>query len=150
MLMVLDNNIRGGISSVMGDRYVKSDENKKIWHYDANNVHGWAMDGSLPYDEFEFVKNVKLENLLKTEEDYDIGYSIEIDLQFPDEIKEKRKYFQFCPESKTKPQDKLSDYMSEMKPRNYTQNKELICDCTDKKFFNVIKARWFFVLDTEW
>ena len=30
MILLLENNIRGGISSVMGDRYVKSDENKKI------------------------------------------------------------------------------------------------------------------------
>ena len=30
MILLLENNIRGGISSVMGDRYIKSDENKKI------------------------------------------------------------------------------------------------------------------------
>ena len=29
LLLTLENKIRGGISSVMGDRYVKSDENKK-------------------------------------------------------------------------------------------------------------------------
>ena len=27
MVFLLENNIRGGISSVMGDRYIKSDEN---------------------------------------------------------------------------------------------------------------------------
>ena len=30
MILLIENNIRGGISSVMGDRYIKSDENKKI------------------------------------------------------------------------------------------------------------------------
>ena len=30
MILLLENNIRGGISSVMGDRYIKSNENKKI------------------------------------------------------------------------------------------------------------------------
>ena len=30
LILLIENNIRGGISSVMGDRYVKSDENKKI------------------------------------------------------------------------------------------------------------------------
>ena len=29
LILTLENNIRGGISSVMGDRYVKLDENKK-------------------------------------------------------------------------------------------------------------------------
>ena len=33
LILVIENNIRGGISSVMGDRYVKSDEKKSyyIW-----------------------------------------------------------------------------------------------------------------------
>ena len=30
MILLLENNIRGGISSIMGDRYVKSDEKKDI------------------------------------------------------------------------------------------------------------------------
>ena len=30
LILLIENSIRGGISSVMGDRYVKSDENKKI------------------------------------------------------------------------------------------------------------------------
>ena len=30
MILFLEKNIRGGVSSVMGDRYVESGENKKI------------------------------------------------------------------------------------------------------------------------
>ena len=37
MILLLENDIRAGISSVMGDRYVISDENKKILFIDANN-----------------------------------------------------------------------------------------------------------------
>ena len=37
--LTLKNIICGGISSVMGDRYVKSDENKKILHKDATNLY---------------------------------------------------------------------------------------------------------------
>ena len=29
MILLLENNIRGGVSSIMGSRYVKSDEDKK-------------------------------------------------------------------------------------------------------------------------
>ena len=32
MILLIENNIRGGISSVMGDRYVKSDENIKRFY----------------------------------------------------------------------------------------------------------------------
>ena len=30
LILLIENDIRGGISSIMGDRYVKSNENKKI------------------------------------------------------------------------------------------------------------------------
>ena len=40
MVLLLDNNKRGGISAVMGDRYIKLDENKKFLYKDANNLYG--------------------------------------------------------------------------------------------------------------
>ena len=42
-LLFQENNIVGGISSVMRDRYVQSDENKKILYIDLKNLYGWAM-----------------------------------------------------------------------------------------------------------
>ena len=50
MILLLENNIRGGISSVMSDRYVKSDDNKKTLYIDANSLYGLAMSKYLPYD----------------------------------------------------------------------------------------------------
>ena len=94
MILLVENNIRGGISSVMGDRYVKSDENKKIIYADANNLYGHFMSQSLPYDEIKFDTNVKLEDILNTPDDSDIGYFIEVDLNYPDNIKEKK--FSIC------------------------------------------------------
>ena len=52
-ILTLENNIRDGISSVMGDRYVKSDENKKIIYMDATNLYGHSMRQLLPYDKIE-------------------------------------------------------------------------------------------------
>ena len=40
LILTLENNTRGGIGSIMGDRYVKSDDNKKILFFDANNLIG--------------------------------------------------------------------------------------------------------------
>ena len=53
LLLLLENNIRGGISSVMGDRHVQSDENKQILYIDANILYGWAMSQYLPTGEFK-------------------------------------------------------------------------------------------------
>ena len=38
LILLLENNIRGDISSVMGDRYVKLNDNKKILYMDATNL----------------------------------------------------------------------------------------------------------------
>ena len=67
---------------------------------DANNLYGHSMSQPLPYDEIKFDKNVKLEDILKTPDDSDIGYFIEVDLTYPDDTKEKTKISPFVPENK--------------------------------------------------
>ena len=100
MMLLLENNTRGGISSVMGDRYIKSDDNKKILYIDANNLYGHSMSQYLPYDEIKFDNTVKLEDILNTRDDNDFGYFIEVDIKYPDNIKQKTKNFPFAPENK--------------------------------------------------
>ena len=139
LILLIENNIRGGISSVMGDRYVKSDENKKISYIDATNLYGHSMSQMLPYDEIEMWHGDPdkywnwLEEILNTPDDSDIGYFLEVDLKYPDNIKEKTKNFPFCPEKKKIDPDKYNDYLKKIKPKNYTKSKKLICDWTDKK-----------------
>ena len=85
----------------MGDRYVKSDENKKILYIDANTLYGHSMSQPLPDDEIEmwhchpdlYLK--WLEEILNSQDDGDIGYFVEVDLRYPDIIKEKAKKFPF-------------------------------------------------------
>ena len=63
MILLIENNLQGGISSIMGNRNVKSDDNKKILYSDAINLYGHSMSQSLPYDEIKFDKNVCLEDI---------------------------------------------------------------------------------------
>ena len=137
MILLLENNIRGGISSVMGDRYIKSDGNQKILYFDANNLYGHSQSEPLTYDEIKYDNNVNLQDILNTPDDSDIGYFIEADLKHPDNIKKKTKNFPFAPVNKKINPDKFSDYMKEIKPDTYTQNKKLICDWSDKKNYLV-------------
>ena len=65
--------IQGAVSNVMSDRSMKSEDNKKILHIDANKVYGPSMSQSLPYDEIKFDRNVQLENIITTPDDGDIG-----------------------------------------------------------------------------
>ena len=121
------------MSSVMGDRYVNSDENNKILCADANSLYGHCVIQPLPYDETKFDKNVKLEDILNTPDDSDNGYFIEVDLRYPDKMKEKTKHFPFAPENKKINPDNFSDSMKKIKPVTLTQTKKLICDWTDEK-----------------
>ena len=99
MTFLLENGIRGGISGVMGDRYVKSDDNNIIVYVDANNLYGFGMSQPLPYDEIKFeTENICLEEILNTPDDNDIGYFLEVDLEYPYSIRQKPKHFPICPE----------------------------------------------------
>ena len=143
--LTLENIIRGGISSVMGDRYVKSSDTKNILYEDCTNFYGHSRSQPLPYDEIEIWYGVPglymkcLEEFLNTPDDSDIGYFIEVDLRYPDNIKEKTKNFPFRPENKIIHKDKYKDneYMKQIKPKNYAKSQKIICDWTDKKKYLV-------------
>ena len=145
LILTLEKNIRGWISSVMGDRYVKSDENKKILYIDATNLYGHSMFQPLPYDEIEMWHDhpdlymYKLEEILNTSDDSEIGYFVEADWRHPDSIKQKTKIFPFAPENKVVPKDKYNDYMKKIKAKIYTKTKKLLCDWTDQTKF------WFMI-----
>ena len=96
-------------------------------------MYGWAISKYLSYDEIKFDENVKLEDILKTTDDSDIGYFIGVDLKYPDNIKEKTKNFPIARVKKKINSDKFCDNMKEIKPDIYTQAKNLICVWSDKK-----------------
>ena len=95
------------------------------------------MSEPLPYDEIKFDNNVNLEDILNTPDDSDIGYFAEVNLKYPDNIKEKTKQFPLAPVNKKINPDKFSDYMKEIKPDTHTQTSKLICDLSDKKNYLV-------------
>ena len=139
LILLLENIIRGDIPSVMVDRYVISDDKKKISYIDATSLYGHSMSQFLHYGEIEMEQGhpdlymMKIEETLLTPDDSDIGYFLENDLNYPDNIKEKTKNFPFCPQNKKNDSDKYFHHMNKIKPKNYTKYKKLICDWTNKK-----------------
>ena len=69
----------------------------------------------LPYDETKSDKNVKLDDILNTPNDSDIGYFNEVDIKYSDNLKEKTKHFPFAPVNKKMNPDDFSDYMKKIK-----------------------------------
>ena len=127
----------------MGNRYVKSDENRKILYRDANNLYGYSTCQPLLYDEIEMwlghpdLYMNKIEEILNTPDDSDIGDFVEVDLSYPDNIKEETKNFPICPETNIIDKDKYNEYMKEIKPEIFIKSEKLICDWTDEKNYMV-------------
>ena len=152
LLLLSENNIRGGISSVMGDRHVQSDENKQILYIDANNLYGWAMSQYLPTGDFKKIKlcfeydsvlmNEIKEDIFNTPDDNEYGYFVECNLEYPAEIEEKTKNFPFCPYLTKADPDSFSDYMNSVKQLNYKPTQKLVCDVTNKSKY-LIHYRMF-------
>ena len=140
LISLLENIIRGGISSLMGDRYVKSDKNRKIFYADATILYGQSMSQMLPFGEIEMwnghpdLYRKRVEEILHTPDDSDNGYFVEVVLRCPDKMKEKKTMsFPFAPENKFIPKEKPNDFLNKIKPKKSTKSKKLICDWTDKK-----------------
>ena len=102
------------------------------------------MSQFTPYDEIEMWHGHPdlymnwLKEILNTPGDSDVGYFLEVDLKYPNNIKEKTKNFPFCPENKKIDPDKYNDYMKNMKPKNHTKSKKLLCDWNDKKKYLIL------------
>ena len=53
--LLLENNMRGGPGSCMGNRYVKRGERKLVYE-DMNNLYSWSMSQYLPTGGFHKIK----------------------------------------------------------------------------------------------
>ena len=80
------------------------------------------MSQPLPFDEIKFDNNVTLEDILNTPDDNDIGYFVEVDLTYPNNIKEKTKNFPFAPVNKKINPDDFNHYMKEIRSNTYVQS----------------------------
>ena len=115
----------------MGNRYVKSEENKKILYVDANNLYGHSMSGPWSFDEIKIDKNVKIEDFLNTPDASDIEYFIAVDLTYPDNKKKQNIFHSLLKKINL---DNFTTIMNKNKNKSstHTQTKKLICDWIDK------------------
>ena len=51
-----------------------------------NNLYGWTMSGYLPYGRFKWLKNADWFDVNLVSEKSPIGYILEVDLEYPDEL----------------------------------------------------------------
>ena len=72
------------------------------------------MSEYLPYGEFEWLGNVNELNVMSIDEKSEIGYFLEVDLQYPDELHELHNDYPLAPEKLAVSSDMLSKYCKEI------------------------------------
>ena len=133
-----ENNMRGGPSACMGNRYVKRGERKLVYG-DMTNLYGWSMSQYLPTGDFREVKVTRsnLKSILRTPDNDEHGFLIECDLEYPSDIHEKTKLFPFLLEKKNVKVEDFSPYMKANKPEKYKPTEKLFMDQTNKQRYSL-------------
>ena len=129
MLLMVEKSLRGGICQAThkyakaNNKYMKNYdkiiESSYLAYFDANNLYGWAMSQKLPVNGFKQVEKLSKfnEKFIKSyNENSDIGYFLEVDVEYPKELFNFHKSLPFSPGRK-----KLEKV------------KQLVCSIKDKK-----------------
>ena len=138
MILMIEKGIRGGICQAT-HRYAKANnkymknydkniESSYIEYLDANNLYGWAMSQKLPVKDFKWIKKKELSNfnigfIKNYDENGNIGYFLEVSIDYPKELFNLHKDLPFLPENK-----------------KGNKVEKLICSIEDKKKY-VIRIR---------
>ncbi|XP_070170854.1 uncharacterized protein [Polyergus mexicanus] len=118
MVMFVERGIRGGLSQC-SNRYARannkylqsydpSEPSSYLMYFDINNLYGWAMCQSLPYENFRWVDNVTSVDLMSVTSDSPIGYILEVDLAYPSNLHDSHADLPFCP-TRDKPPGKRDE-----------------------------------------
>ena len=75
-----------------------------------NNLYGSAMSEYLPYKGFKWLKNIDKFDIMSISDKSPIGYFLEVDLEYPEELHELHNDFPLAPEKLAVSSDMLSNY----------------------------------------
>ena len=122
MYLFLEKRMRGGISYI-SKRYSKSEEDINIMYWDTNNLYGWAMGSNyLPYGGFKWLSKEEIKKfdifsgnaLHSIKENSKIGYILEVDLEYCQELRDIHNDYPLCPEHISVIYGMLSNYCKDI------------------------------------
>ena len=127
ILDMAERMVRGGLSSVFSSRpevanntmlpeFDESKDVSSIIYIDANNLYGGiVLHYPLPLKDFELVDDISLDEILQTEDEGDIGFLVEVDLEYPDELHDKHADYPLVPDKEPIDPLELSDFQTSLK-----------------------------------
>ena len=99
MLLMIEEGTRGGMCQSVhrhakaNNKYIKnydkSIESSYLMYLDANNLYEWAMSQKLPINGFKWGNNLSRFNesfIKKYNENSDMGYFLELDIEYPKQL----------------------------------------------------------------
>ena len=90
---------------------------------DFNSLYSSCMIQELPTGEMTWCNNLDYQKTY--DGNRNSGYIYEVDLVYPDYIKDATKYYPFCPENKIPIIKDFSDYQKSLIPKKYRPTKNL-------------------------
>lgn len=127
MQLMIEQGLRGGISMISTkytgakNPYIENYDQKQpasyLIYWDANNLYGWAMSQYLPERYFQWLSTQEIEELdiMSVAEDADVGYILEVDLEYPQHLHDSHFDCPLAPESMVVTQDLLPEYSQTLK-----------------------------------
>ena len=79
-------------------------------YLDMNNLYGWAMNEYLPNCRFKWLKNIDKFDIMSISDKSPIGYFLQVDFEYPEELVELHNDFPLAPEKIAVSSDILSKY----------------------------------------
>ena len=143
---MVEKGLRGGMCQVskrraeannkyMNDMYDEKKPSSYINYLDANNLYGLAMCQKLPYKDIKFVDNFT-EEQLNSWNDTNVGFILDVDLEYPKELHDKHIDYPLAPEIMNVTTDMLSETQKTIY-KAYNHNKEPRDEKTNKLILNV-------------
>ena len=114
-----EKGLRGRISYITkrckaNNKYMKDYDpiqpSKYMSYLELNNLCGWTMSSYLPYGGFKWLKNVDGFDVNSISKKIPIGYILEVNLEYPDELHVLHNDYPLVPEKLVITYDMLSDY----------------------------------------
>jgi hypothetical protein len=139
MYMFFEQSIRGGMSVAinklayannpyMGDKFDKTKDTTYLLDLDANSLYAGAMITKLPYSGFNWMEgnSKSLQEwdtmIRKMPDDYDMGMTLEVDVDYPEHLHDDHSDYPFMPETMLIQPEMLSETQKEIYRKQHATN----------------------------
>ena len=133
MYEMIEHGLRGGMTQCSfkeveaDNKYMKEDYDKSkrpsyISYLDANNLYGLAMCKKLPYGDVKWYYGGKDEKRVMKysgDDDDDVGYILDVDLDYPEELHDLHKDYPLAPEIMSINENMLSKVQKDIRKYYY-------------------------------